>query len=97
MRDPKDGGQKTFTSMALGFGLKSAVYNFLRLSRALSAIMSQKLLLSPVDFFDDSTFLEPEATCRSAAETAEAMLSLLGWEIATAEDKHLPSILTSIL
>ena len=91
VRDPRDGRQMLFASMALGFGLKSVVYNFLRLSRALSAIMRQILLPSLVDFFDDFTFLEPAATCGSAAEAADAMLSLLGWDIATAEDKHLPS------
>ena len=43
-----------------------------------------------MEFFDDFTQLEPEATQDSAMESLEGLLRLLGWTVATAESKRLP-------
>ena len=43
-----------------------------------------------MEFFDDFTQLEPEASACSAQESFEQLLGLLGWEIATEEKKRKP-------
>ena len=50
VKDPRDKKQRLFISLAMGFGLKAADYNFLRVSRALSAVMRHALLLSQIVF-----------------------------------------------
>ena len=74
----------------LSFGQTAAVYAFLRVSRALAAIALKVFCIGSVEYFDDFSKLEPRATTTSAMETFEGMLSLLGWDIAMAEDKRFP-------
>ena len=67
------------------FGQTAAVYTFLRFRRALARLLSELLPLTTVEFFDDFTQLEPQATASSAQESFEHLFGCLGWEIAMEE------------
>ena len=85
----EDGTTNYFQTLSLMFGQTAAVYGFLRFSRALSALASELLYLTCVEFFDDFTQIEPRATADSAHESFESLLELLGWQISFGE-KRLP-------
>ena len=57
-------------------------------SRALASLFAKLLDIIVVEFFDDFTQLESEETAESAQEALEAMIDLLGWELATEEKKR---------
>ena len=59
-------GVKLFRALALMFGASSAVYSFLRFSRALSALALKLLNLVTVEFFDDFTQIESSVLADSA-------------------------------
>ena len=88
--NPATGKAELFIPSALMFGQTAAVYALLRFSRAISRLSSELLNLTTVEFFDDFTQLEPEASARSAEESFEGLLRLLGWEIAMEEKKRKP-------
>ena len=79
-----------FESVALPFGSVSAVMCFNRMARALRIIMSKLFLLVNTNFFDDFCQLEIPKLCKSAWDTAELVMQLLGWRISTSDDKRLP-------
>ena len=63
---------------------------FNRMARALRIIMSKLFLLVNTNFFDDFCQLEIPKLCKSAWDTAELVMQLLGWRISTSDDKRLP-------
>ena len=89
--DPKAGKTKFFRAVAMMFGQTAAVYAFIRVSRALSALGARLFSLLLVEFFDDFTQVESSETGESAKNTLEGMLNLLGWEVATTEAKCKPA------
>ena len=80
---------RLYRAFSLMFGQTSAVYAFLRFSRALAAIAARIFSLVVVEFFDDFTQIESAHTAVSAMETMEGFLTLLGWEVARTESKRL--------
>jgi len=89
VKEPGSGRTKFFRTMALMFGQTAAVYAFLRFSRALAALASKLLNLVLVEFFDDFTQIESPLLAQSAQASFEAIIELLGWELAEGE-KRLP-------
>jgi hypothetical protein len=89
-QDPTDGKVKLFRAISLMFGETAAVYGFLRISRALSAIASNLFGLMVVEFFDDFTQIEASKLCDSAMTSMESFLKLLGWKVSMKEAKRLP-------
>ena len=85
-----DGGVALFRALSLMFGEAAAVYAFLRISRALSALGTVLFDLILVEFFDDFTQIETERLGGSAQVAMEGMLTLLGWKIADSEAKRKP-------
>ena len=77
-----------FRAYALMFGQTAAVYAFLRISRALSALASRFFSLV-VEFLDDFSQFESSALGESSMLTIEAMLELLGWEVSSTETKRM--------
>ena len=71
------------------FGETAAVYAFLRVSRALSAILSRLFLIVGVEFFDDFSRTESLSTAASGMQTIEDVFSLLGWVVSMSETKRL--------
>ena len=90
VRDPRTRKMSFFESLTLMFGQTSAVYAFLRFSRAIASVASKLFSLVVVEFFDDFTQLETEELAESAQETLEALIKLIGWELATSESKRKP-------
>eukprot|EP00973_Karenia_brevis_P082311 11409977-Karenia_brevis.AAC.1 len=58
------------------------------MSRALAAIALGIFGVQCVEFFDDFSQLEPQATASSAQESIEKMFDLLGWKISMKEEKR---------
>ena len=81
---------KVFEAVALPFGAVASVMAFNRAARALRMILSRLFHLQATNFFDDFCQFEHELLSKSAWDTAEAVLSLLGWEISMGEDKRKP-------
>ena len=88
--NPDSNSVEFYESVALPFGSVSAVMCFNRMARALRIIMSKLFLLVNTNFFDDFCQLEIPKLCKSAWDTAELVMQLLGWRISTSEDKRLP-------
>ena len=88
--NPDSNGVDFYESVALPFGSVSAVMCFNRMARALRIIMSKLFLLVDTNFFDDFCQLEIPKLCKSAWDTAELVMQLLGWRISTSDDKRLP-------
>lgn len=82
--------RKLYKSRSLMFGQAAAVYGFLRFSRAIAALGTSLLALVLVEFFDDFTQVEPEASSESAQIVMEGLLDLLGWELSTSDEKCKP-------
>ena len=80
---------KLYRATALMFGETAAVYAFLRISRALSAILSRLFLIVGVEFFDDFSQIESLSTAASGMQTIEDVFSLLGWVVSMSETKRL--------
>ena len=89
--DPVHKQTKLFRALALMFGQTTAVYAFIRLSRAIAALGSNLLSLIFVEYFDDFTQIESVALGNSAQESIEELLNLLGWEVSMSEAKRKPS------
>ena len=87
---PEEEQVRFFESVALPFRAVSAVNAFNRVARCLRLILSRLFLLVNTSFFDDYCQLEFGPLCDSAWKTAETVLSLLGWRIATSGEKRLP-------
>jgi len=81
---------KLFRAFALMFGATAAVYAFLRFSRAIARLALKLLSILVVEFFDDFSQLEVEATAESGRETFLELLSLLGWRVADSAAKSKP-------
>jgi len=84
------GGVKLFEALSLMFGATSAVYAFLRFSRALAALAVRLFGLIVVEFFDDFTQLEASCLAGSALTVMEGLFELLGWTVATTAEKRKP-------
>ena len=79
-----------YESIALPFGSVCAVMAFNRMARALRLILSELFALVNTNFFDDFCQLECHQLCKSAWQTAELVMQLLGWKISMSEDKRAP-------
>ena len=79
-----------FKALSMMFGETSAVYAFLRFSRAIAHIATKLFNLFVVEYFDDFTQIEPSLSASSAQSTLESLMVMLGWEIAMTEKKRLP-------
>ena len=79
--NPDDDGVHYFEAVALPFGGKSSVTGFNRMARSLKLIMSRLFWLVNTSYYDDFCQVECDELAESAAETAEQVLGLLGWEI----------------
>ena len=90
VQEPSSSQTKFFVALAMMFGQTSAVYAFLRFSRALATIASRLFKLIVVEYFDDFSQLEPTFTSNSALRAMEGLLRLLGWRISTGEAKRKP-------
>ena len=88
--NPHSNNVEYYESVALPFGSVSAVMSFNRMARALRIIMAKLFLLVNTNFFDDFCQLEVPSLCKSAWDTAELLMQLLGWRISTSDDKRLP-------
>ena len=69
-------------------GETAAVYAFLRLSRAISALCCSLLKVICVEFLDDFSQLEPEATSSSAISALEGLRQLLVWTVSAGDKKQ---------
>ena len=90
VQDPDSMTVKLFRAMSLMFGETSAVYAFLRISRALSTLATRLFDLVVVEFFDDFTQLEADKSSTSAWAAMEGLMKLLGWEVSMKKNKRYP-------
>lgn len=88
--NPKSDSVEFYEGVALPFGSVCAVMAFNRMARALRIILSELFFLVNTNFFDDFCQLEVPALCKSAWDTAELVMKLLGWRISMSDDKRLP-------
>jgi hypothetical protein len=96
-RDPNDGKVKLFEAISLMFGETAAVYAFLRISRALSAIATKTFNLLVVEFFDDFTQVECDALKDSSYATMEGSPEFQGIDqISEGPLKGLGNLLTLV-
>ena len=69
---------RCWQSLALPFGATASVYAFNACSRAIERIMMQLGGITCTSYFDDFSFIEPEAATSSSTTTSESTLRLLG-------------------
>eukprot|EP00973_Karenia_brevis_P019127 2621797-Karenia_brevis.AAC.1 len=78
------------------FGQTTAVYAFLRFSKAIAALAASMLDLCVVEFFDDFTLLEPKGTADSAQSSFSRLLKILGWREARDKDLDFAEVFVSL-
>ena len=88
--EPSSGEVKLFEAVALPFGAVASVMAFNRAASALRMILSRLFHLQVTNFFDDFCQFEHELLSKSAWDTTEAVLTLVGWDISMGEDKRKP-------
>ena len=79
-----------FRALSLMFGTTAAVYGFLRISRAISALSCSLLVLDTIEFFDDFSMIQPARLPGSAESSFLTLLKLLGWQVADSAAKAKP-------
>ena len=83
-----DQGQPVYyISESLPFGAEGSVYGFVRLSRALSFLINEAILVPSSVYFDDFPALSPRASAASATAAISFLLEALGWRFSTDPDK----------
>ncbi|CAE6922375.1 unnamed protein product [Symbiodinium sp. CCMP2592] len=75
----KQGRPKFYVSHSLLFGCTSSVFAFNRVSKAISFLLNQMVLVPSSVFYDDFPLLSPSNTADSATWATTALLDLLGW------------------
>ncbi|CAE7799744.1 unnamed protein product [Symbiodinium sp. CCMP2592] len=73
------GKPRYYVSHSLLFGCTSSVFAFNRVSKAISFLLNQMLLVPSSVFYDDFPLLSPSPTSDSATWATTALLDLLGW------------------
>ncbi|CAE7358765.1 unnamed protein product [Symbiodinium sp. CCMP2592] len=73
------GKPRYYVSHSLLFGCTSSVFAFNRVSKAISFLLNQILLVPSSMFYDDFPLLSPSHTSDSATWATTALLDLLGW------------------
>ncbi|CAE7203401.1 unnamed protein product [Symbiodinium sp. CCMP2592] len=73
------GKPRYYVSHSLLFGCTSSVFAFNRVSKAISFLLNQMLLVPSSVFYDDFPLLSPNNTSDSATWATTALLDLLGW------------------
>ena len=76
-----------YISESLPFGAEGSVYGFVRLSRALSFLINEAILVPSSVYFDDFPALSPRASAASATAAISFLLEALGWRFSTDPDK----------
>ncbi|CAE7239607.1 unnamed protein product [Symbiodinium sp. CCMP2592] len=76
-----------YISESLPFGAEGSVYGFVRMSRALSFLMNEAILVPSSVYFDDFPAISPKASSASATAAIKFLLSALGWRFSTDPDK----------
>eukprot|EP00973_Karenia_brevis_P066712 9275113-Karenia_brevis.AAC.1 len=87
---PSTGRPELFVPRSLKFGQTAEVYAFLKFSKDFGMIASKILRIITIEFFDDSTQIEPVATAKSARESLEGLFRPHGLEDLLSETKNLP-------
>ncbi|CAE7237649.1 unnamed protein product [Symbiodinium sp. CCMP2456] len=83
-----EGGKPLYyISESLPFGADGSVYGFVRVSRAISFLINEALLVPSSVYFDDFPSLSPRATAKSATDGISFLLKALGWKFSTDPDK----------
>ncbi|CAE7834919.1 unnamed protein product [Symbiodinium sp. CCMP2592] len=75
----EQGKPRYYVSHSLLFGCTSSVFAFNRVSKAISFLLNQLLLVPSSVFYDDFPLLSPSPTSDSATWATTALLDLLGW------------------
>ena len=88
--NPEDNNVYYFEAIALPFGSVSSVIGFNRAARALRMILTRLFRLVVTNFFDDFCQIELAPLSNGAWQTAELVLSLLGWRISMGDEKRKP-------
>ncbi|CAE7369201.1 unnamed protein product [Symbiodinium sp. CCMP2592] len=73
------GKPRYYVSHSLLFGCTSSVFAFNRVSKAISFLLNQMLLVPSSVFYDDFPLLSPNNTSDRATWATTALLDLLGW------------------
>ena len=76
-----------YISESLPFGAEGSVYGFVRLSRALSFLINEAILVPSSVYFDDFPSISPRASAASATAAISFLLEALGWRFSTDPDK----------
>ena len=76
-----------YISESLPFGAEGSVYGFVRLSRALSFLINEAILVPSSVYFDDFPALSSRASAASATAAISFLLEALGWRFSTDPDK----------
>ena len=90
MANPEDNNVYYFEAIALPFGSVSSVIGFNRAARALRMILTRLFRLVVTNFFDDFCQIELAPLSNGAWQTAELVLSLLGWRVSMGDEKRKP-------
>ena len=80
--NPSDDTVYYFEAVALPFGGTGSVTSFNRAARVLKMVMARLFWLVSTNYYDDYCQMELSPLIESASQTAEALLELLGWEVA---------------
>ena len=84
--DPATGTHKFFEQAPLAFGASSSVLSFNWVAEAIKQILISIFHVAATNFYDDFSVLEVETLARSARDTVEAVLALLGWRLKELKD-----------
>ena len=76
-----------YISESLPFGAEGSVYGFVRLSRALSFLINEAILVPSSVYFDDFPSISPRGSAASATAAISFLLEALGWRFSTDPDK----------
>ena len=88
--DPVSNRPAILGQYTLPFGAVAAVVNFNRIARLLWELLTRKLRLVILNFYDDFPAIEPAATAGLALKASETFLRLLGWQFAENGPKSPP-------
>ena len=86
--NPKKKQPEMWRLLALPFGATASVYSFNRMARVIERIMSSVLKLLVSGYFDDYAQLEDSRLTKSATDSSEALLVLIGWTFAKSGKKY---------
>ena len=86
--EERGAGKRYFISQVLPFGASASVYSFNRVARAIHQIGVALFGLIWTNYYDDYPQMDIVKSGSDAQDTAEALLTLLGWKFSMKDSKR---------